>query len=238
MLRRRILLSIQGSYRWARSVIRTVIGRKASPIAAPSVEVEARKSSRTGTASIADKWPTEDTNTSVSIRTGRIANPSPNTSIQTHSLRGIRTSRLSMAMANRLVLGNSHRRIVMGRFTNPVLANSNVANGARKIHTGVTSIAESGSATESETYRGFTVGISNVGRAGDSIEVESNRRSVLRRSVDPVNATTLVGERFSGIQNGVSNEAALEFENYMTGDMLVLRQVYYAEVIDGVLEVS
>lgn len=237
MLRRRLILMLQGGYRWIVVKMASVMGRKADLTSAPGRSVEVERAVQIGRKVEANGFPAADLEARRGVQIGKkiavdSAPAQPIVVKRAMRMSGIRLSaygivpiklRKYLPMMRRAdgdsaptKSGTSKWTMPMGLKADGSSADAQTTEAKWTMRTGRTAVLDSGTGIATEAHRSTNTGRVAVLDSADAYEVATSRGMRM-------------GSRFSAATWG--DPVLLE------DGTLLIKQAYYAEVIDGVLEV-
>lgn len=237
MLRRRLLLMIASSYRWASSKSRAVLGDWAKPIVTSAVEAESERSTVIRRKAIGRNQPAEVGNAADYNVLGRVANPDVHDAAEGIGLKQLIVRCKSFAYSALEAPGIGGVGVVMLWLAEAVAAASRVANKALKLVVRSSGIGEAADGAEAMSTKAVCCDDDANAVAANGREALSEMLMTISKTVAPISAPVASASSVSGIQNGVCTKPAFWIYPYYEDDMLVIKQAYSATETADRLEV-
>lgn len=238
MLRRRMLMIIASSYRWASSKFSAVLGNWAKPVVTSAVEAESERSTVIRRKAIGRNQPAEVGNAADYSVLGRVANPDVYEAAEGIGLKQLIVRCKSFAYSALEVPGIGGVRVIMLRLANAVIALGKAASSALLVVGRGHAIGESAGTTEANSAKGIKHNVKSDATAVSGREALSEILTSIGKAVEAIAAPAVLASSVSELQNGEHNRPALYLKNYMDGNVLVLLQAHNAILTGDVLGVT
>lgn len=238
MLRRRMLLLVLSSYRWATAKVRSITDVHSNPIVTSAVEAESERSTVVRRLAIGKHRPAEDGNAADYSVFGRTANPDVHDATEGTALKRFIIHCKSFAYSALEAPGLGGVRVIILRLASAVAAAGKVASRAVKLVINSSGIGESADGTEANSFKVISYGGESDAVIATGKEALSSMFVTIEKITAPISTLVALASSVSEIQNGEHNKPALFLENYMDGNVLVLRQTHNAILTDDVLGIT